>query len=41
MPLVFSISPDLPENIKTISLSYTFYDKTANNQVAQLTTQGE
>lgn len=41
MPLVFSISPDLPDNIRTISLSYTFYDKTTNKQVAQLTTQGE
>ena len=41
MPLVFSISPDLPDNIKTISLSYTFYDKTPKNQVAQLTIQGE
>ncbi len=41
MPLVFSISPDLPENIKTISLSYTIYDNTPKNQVAQLTTQGD
>jgi cytochrome c oxidase assembly protein Cox11 len=41
MPLIFSISPDLPENIKTVSLSYTIYEKTPKNQVAQLTTEGD
>jgi cytochrome c oxidase assembly protein subunit 11 len=28
MPLTFIVSPDLPERIKTISLSYTFFDVT-------------
>ena len=41
MPLIFSISAELPENIKTVSLSYTIYEKTPKNQVAQLTTQGD
>jgi cytochrome c oxidase assembly protein subunit 11 len=41
MPLIFSISPDLPENIQTVSLSYTIYDKTPKSQVAKSTTQGD
>lgn len=41
MPLIFSISAELPENIKTVSLSYTIYEKTPKKQVAQLTTQGD
>jgi cytochrome c oxidase assembly protein subunit 11 len=28
MPLTFIVNPDLPERIKTISLSYTFFDVT-------------
>ncbi|MEN8174536.1 MAG: cytochrome c oxidase assembly protein [Pseudomonadota bacterium] len=39
MPLVFSISPDLPDNIGTVSLSYTIYDqstqKVSDNRIVQ------
>jgi cytochrome c oxidase assembly protein subunit 11 len=27
MPLVFMVDPDLPEDIKELSLAYTFFDK--------------
>jgi cytochrome c oxidase assembly protein subunit 11 len=32
MPLIFSISPDIPEGIRTVSLSYTIYDRTEQNK---------
>lgn len=28
MPMRFVVKPDLPENLKTITLSYTFFDNT-------------
>lgn len=28
MPLLFHLDPDLPENVKTVTLSYTLYDVT-------------
>ena len=40
MPLIFSISPDLPKNINTVSLSYTIFDTTNYNQTAQVAYQG-
>ena len=30
MPLQFVVDPDLPKNIKTISLAYTFFDTDKN-----------
>lgn len=42
MPLIFSISPDIPDSIKTVSLSYTIYDRTEQNkQLAQVTNRGD
>ena len=46
MPLIFVVDPDLPKNVNTISLAYTFFDtqnrKAAveqNNKYAQTQTQ--
>lgn len=38
MPLIFVVDPDLPKNISTISLAYTFFDtqnRTAKNEQQQ------
>lgn len=32
MPLIFHVDPDLPANIKTITLSYTLYDVTRHGR---------
>lgn len=34
MPLTFYVSPELPENIQTITLSYAFYNAVGNNEAS-------
>jgi cytochrome c oxidase assembly protein subunit 11 len=41
MPLIFTVSPELPEGITTVSLAYTIFDRTKPKQLAQLSNQGE
>lgn len=36
MGLVFQIDPDLPDWVKTISLTYTLFDVTADVQLSAL-----
>lgn len=44
MPLIFVVDPDLPKNISTISLAYTFFDtqnRTAKNEQQQKVAQAQ
>ena len=35
MPVVFVVDPKLPKDVKTITLSYTFFELTAPKSVAK------
>jgi cytochrome c oxidase assembly protein subunit 11 len=41
MPVVFYIDPALPKDVKTITLSYTFFEVGGKSKVASSGTQGK
>lgn len=37
MPVIFTVDSDLPEHIKELTLSYTFFNKSSSEETAKLT----